>query len=646
MSELQWQRPRTDKNDPGAGGAANYAFGSKNSLRVDAFVREDLQNRVDARRDDHQGPVRCVIRKASLPKKLIAKYFPEQFQGELIESLKQIPNPKERDQRRQKIEELFGSASLPVLIIEDFGTTGLNGPVNRKIPEKVEGEPLYHPTNALTCFLRRNGRSGKTGQSLGGAGLGRHVYYMASEISAKLIYTVPEDLAEFRDGALVSITPEPMFFGQSLQTELERKNGGDEEVLSGYVHLTHPRASNDLAMPFGVHGQGRDVAETARKDFKLLRGPQDPGCSIIIPFPKATVSPELLLETIVSEFALPVLAGELEIEVQGDEVDSESILELSADENVNEANRFLKDVRAASPDCKVTIGPNQLRRELSADVFEGDELQRLADRFQDGELVCVEVLLRFNETSDGWGTLTVAARKLDDGQKGRGVVARQGLAIRDYCGNAFSEPQNSCVLMKSVDALSTLLKRTEPASHRVFEPGEILASECSEPKALIDRVRTLHHNLVAILGGLDREEDDSIFSDLFSSGGGRDSVDPPPSQPDPFVMAMPDNDQSIRLHANPEYEAAAGESWNVLVVLDSIHGSSRARRSFQAGTFDLRSADLRVEGGQASVAAACQLRLTVDNPDAFELVIGPCGFPEWADVRVHAERVSDVEEQA
>ena len=648
MSELCWQRPRMDQNDPGAGGAAGHAFGSKSHVRVESFVREDLQNRVDAIRDDHDGPVRCVIRWLGLPKRLISKYFPEQFQDELVEStLSQVANPVDREVREKKIRGLFASTSFHVLVIEDFGTTGLNGPVNSKIPVKEEGKPLYHPTNALTCFLRRNGRSGKTGKSLGGAGLGRHVYYMASEISAKLVYTVPTDVRVVRDRKLVDIVAEPMFFGQSLQNELERHVEGKEETYCGYLHLTAPESLDGFAVPYGVQGKGRDVADQARKDFRLVRKSGDPGCSIIIPFPKASISPESLRDTIVAEFALSILAGELEVELQEEMIDSESILELSSNDNVNTTNRFLMEARVARPDCQLRITPDQLGRELRAADIDGEVLTHLAERFQSEDLVCVEVEVCFNDSDEGRGVLTVAACKVPVGRKGRGIVARQGLAIRKYCGISYSDPQNSCVLIKDADRLSTLLKRSEPASHEMFVAGEIQPEECEDPKGLIERVTTLHKDLVSILAGLDSEEDDSIFSDLLSSGGGQedDDDDDHESKADPFSMAMIDGDQVFKITPSAAYEAPPGAAWEVLVVLDSIQGAGRARRSFQAGSFDLRNAGIRASGGQAAATAACQLRVTIEDAQGFELEVGPCGFPEWADVRIQAVQITAQEGQ-
>src|SRR5688572_4047989 len=148
MTHVEWRHPELDPANPGIGDAVTQLFEGRNQMRLEIFVREDLQNRVDARREGFDGPVRVRIAFQSLSKKLIGKYFPTEFQDCFRKTETQSKTGAELARRLEEIDKIFSSSDFPVLVIEDFQGTGLNGPVNSLIPVKDASHPLYHPTNA------------------------------------------------------------------------------------------------------------------------------------------------------------------------------------------------------------------------------------------------------------------------------------------------------------------------------------------------------------------------------------------------------------------------------------------------------------------------------------------------------------------
>ena len=118
MTGLEWKCPVLDPADPGSGGVAVQLFHGKKDMPLDIFVREDLQNRVDARRRKHEEPVRVRIDLRQLPGALIEKYFPEPYQATLKESEAQgLTNQEDRERRVRELDDLFGSDTFPVLVI-------------------------------------------------------------------------------------------------------------------------------------------------------------------------------------------------------------------------------------------------------------------------------------------------------------------------------------------------------------------------------------------------------------------------------------------------------------------------------------------------------------------------------------------------
>jgi hypothetical protein len=640
QNDFRWRVPELDPADPGAGASTARLFEGRRDLPIHILVREDLQNRVDARAPGTQ-TAKVRISRYELPQKLIARYFPEQFQQDL-KATEVIDMEPDRAARRQaELDQLFARPTFPVLVIEDFGTTGLNGPVNSRMPEKNPELPLYHPTNALTCFLRRNGRSGKTKYNLGSAGLGRHVYYKASEISAKLVFTVPADLYWDRNDHLEPIEPRSLFFGQSYQRELEsRTSDGKQRFCSAYHHLTSEMPGDDsggFPLPFGVRDEEADLVESVRKELRLHRKPTQPGLSIVIPFPKAHLTRDNFVRAIVREFAMPILLGQLQVDVDDVAIRADTVADLSDDEAVNETNRFLAAALRTDSSTEVTVPVDALAAPVSAGLFDKERLPALALSWRNRDMVRVDFRVEYGERPDQRGVARVAVQRCVSSAKGRGVVTRGGLPLSRYSDSKNARPWNGCTML-GTDKLSAVLRGSETASHDKWIPGDIDAADCACAEDLVRFVSTAHQGLARLLEGLDTEDDVSIFADVLPGRGGRRVVDSTPKQSSPFEVSLEDDGQTLRLVTNDDYDAPAGTRWNLVVVYDSILGAARARKSFRSSEFDLASAECRVSGGTAKPASGCSLSVSVADPDEFILRVGPCGFSDWADIRVLAER--------
>lgn len=61
MPEFSWKWIELGPGNPEIGDAAAQLFEGRRQMRLEIFVREDLQNRVDARKDESGPPVRARI---------------------------------------------------------------------------------------------------------------------------------------------------------------------------------------------------------------------------------------------------------------------------------------------------------------------------------------------------------------------------------------------------------------------------------------------------------------------------------------------------------------------------------------------------------------------------------------------------------
>lgn len=156
---------------------------------TDVLIREDIQNRLDAKRDDvpNAKPVVVTYHLTTHDTRSAAK---------IEKWLKPLgPHCNSQSYRetyhRQPLTCFYdSSAALRCLTIEDFNTTGLQGS-RAEIDETRESIK----TNDIYWMYRNLGRSCKARLSgkRGSWGVGKVVYHLASQINTMFCYTITKD---------------------------------------------------------------------------------------------------------------------------------------------------------------------------------------------------------------------------------------------------------------------------------------------------------------------------------------------------------------------------------------------------------------------------------------------------------------------
>src|SRR5262249_30746799 len=152
---------------------------------------------------------------------------------------------------------------------EDFGTTGLTGPLEPTDKAAAEQNEASH---RLFWFFKNVGRTSKTGKQLGSFGIGKTVFPYSSQINT--------------------------FFGYSVR---KPDAGSSAVVLLGQSQLKEHRLGTKTTEydPFGFYAwqegaeasyEQREITEAAlleafRTDFGLIRGTGETGLSVAIPYP-------------------------------------------------------------------------------------------------------------------------------------------------------------------------------------------------------------------------------------------------------------------------------------------------------------------------------------------------------------------------
>jgi hypothetical protein len=148
----------------------NFALEKRSLLEV--FIREATQNPLDARRDDQTGPVEVKFRVLT-GDEIDAAVLGELVDDEYISRL----NASSATQTQ------FARPATPsVMVVEDFGTIGLQGTV-----DDPDQDGSGQNWNAF-WFREGEGAKASTGSN-GRAGQGKITYYRVSKVRSVFAYT-------------------------------------------------------------------------------------------------------------------------------------------------------------------------------------------------------------------------------------------------------------------------------------------------------------------------------------------------------------------------------------------------------------------------------------------------------------------------
>jgi hypothetical protein len=414
----------------------------------DALVREILQNAMDARSGDVPVRVRLALHEAAdaPPAERLRHYF------------SRLREPVES----RGIE--FDDGGYPdlacrFLMCEDFGTRGLAGDVHlfRDPP------PNDHSRQDFYWFWRNIGRSGKTGDDLGRWGLGKTVYRSASRTGCMFGLTIRE------------ADQQRLMMGQAVLHIHSRD--GKEFMPEGYWCAS--QNSDGLPLPL----DNGDELNRFSSEWKLTRT-TEPGLSVVTPFIHPDLDADRILQAVLVHFFLPILRGELVVEVACDTgtvvLNSDTLEETCglvkwdgpkrAKRHVAPPLGFVRDCLAL-PDRTDTdlLGQKKLP-EINEQIFPDETLHNLRREFADGELIGIRIRMwLLKKTNTGIeGELTVYLRRLDDGNRADTYYVREGMTITKLNSRAASRGIESVVIVDP-GPLAELLGDTEGPAHEDWE---------------------------------------------------------------------------------------------------------------------------------------------------------------------------------
>lgn len=582
-------------------------FNNEEVVLVDALVRESLQNSLDAA----AGEIVRVRFSLHRPdgagrERLLAQFELEQLCKRL---------------RACAIDpDSIALADPKLLVIEDFGTTGLTGSWN-----SMDKEPF-------SDFWRRMGKSHKAGRSLGRWGLGKLVFSSSSEARIFFGLTVRETDPE-----------RPLLMGQAVLTTHEL--GGERFDSHGfYCELSE----TGMQLPI------TDVDEVRR--FAAACGvyrTHEPGLSIIVPFVTETITEQRIVQAVLRNYFFPILLGRLVVTVGTVTIDADGFAGLSrAQGGARFANgalaQFIRTMRSVRKNelTPLVLSSTWVSTGMTAAL--DDHSKSLRERYQAGECVCVRapLLLKQKNGTELPTKFDLFLQKASD--DGDTLFVRDTIVLPAE-SKYFRGYRTLAALVADDKPICTFLGDAENPAHTSWSASaEKVTAKWRNPSARLKEIRgalqQFHDEIVSSMETVDPNALIDFFSAKAESGtrGVRPRgpvVRPPnPNPPPPEEKAY----RLIRLKGGFAIRGGAILSQEQLPLTIRVRAAYDVLRGnpfskYDPLDFDFSKDELEVKATGANTAAQSPNALVIKaNSCDFEVTVS--GFDVRRDLIIDASR--------
>jgi hypothetical protein len=524
----------------------------------------------------------------------------------------------------------------PFLAVEDFGTSGLEGD-----PGQYQDQEDTSGKNAFYYFWRNVGRSGKSHSDRGRWGLGKNVFPASSAINA--------------------------FYGVTVRGHDGRR------LLLGQAVLKIHSLRGERHCPYGYYGRidkggfAAPLEDDAAAQFCSAFGLQrqnEPGLSIVIPYPDAEITAETLKQSVIEQYFFPLIAESLSVTVatpQGEEVLEAASLRKAIWKLGAEFERGMRPlVDLAGWAWEAMSGPIRIARQgeaarapaWSPELTPAEIQSQLREDFAAGRPVGLRVPVRVQpKGSDAELSHFDVFLKKDPAAHARPIFIREGVPISEVR----APRERGCLSLVVIEhrPLAALLGDAENPAHTEWqERSTKFRDRYVYGPSTLRFVKNSVNELLKILGPGDAADDRHALLDIFSlpapapdTGRSRAAraaggVGPPEAAPPVTLPATVERPAALSIDslAGGFAVRAAGPETPSTVEIEVAYDTRQGHpfKKYHRADFQLDQEPVRVtiHGGQA---VECRdNRLLAGNLGAgFRIAI--VGFDSQRDLRVRIE---------
>jgi len=607
-----WQFRMLNPNENSGSSISDDNFSVEERTNVEILVRETLQNPLDARASvDDQVKVSYRVIEVDLAQSVVAKAL---FSGAWVE--------------HAKAGHLLQS-SLPdkgrFLLIEDFGTTGLEGAYT---DSAVDG-----PSENWNAFWFREGEGAKHARANGGAGQGKITLYLASEVRTVIALTRRKsDERELLFGC-TRFLRNYRLNGKKERWAKEARWGGEPDPDKQSIPITD-----------------RVLIDAAKKELRLHRADMA-GTSFIVPLPQDNLTEEGIRTAVINEFFFAISRGRLEVTVGDKVLDESTIVEAAAalGDSSRQSSSFREFLRlAASKSKQQTLATvkSGWHKTFDESCFDPMELTNLKDTFELGDPVVVDLPLAI-KTKKGEvqsTTFRVFLQSDEELERSEELFIRQDLAIdgeKKLKSVRAAQPVLALTFIED-PLLSEFLVCAEEPTHRTWNAQRPKVKNAyMTPNVFLAAVRNAAAKLVQLVAPVGQRDETALavyFADparavqvkkgpsgdagIKEKPGDVSVLTIPPAKAKPVSVKPQKDGFTVRAHAVPESTFVPLECL-VETAYATVHGDPF--RLWDAADYwlgDSGKFTLDASGVSGLVADANQIRFRLDSDDALVRVQG------------------------
>ena len=603
-AEEEMERPPTQRDQ----------FDNDDVELVDALVRESIQNSLDAKLKGHQGPVHVAFRI-------------EEIDGPRLASANGFLHPEELNTHLRACEliPIDPDAPMRVLVVEDFGTSGLTGSFNQwdEMP--------------FCDFWRRMGRSHKGGQALGRWGLGKLVFSSVSR--ARVFFGLTQRPHE----------TEQLLMGQAVLTTHHLEDGTRQDSHGFYA-----------ASGTGIQLPESDV--TTIRNFCITFGVKrsaEAGLSVVAPYLRDNISPDRIIKGILRNYFFPILFGRLVVTVGDVVIDAVTFASLTAKLDPGHfANgdlasfiQVMKESRDPSSPVPVVLAVGWAKPQ-TLDASLGETVESLRARLNDGGVIVVRAPFLLKR-KDGNEFRTFIDLFLQRAQADAPALFVRGSIVLNAESRYFRGRKVFSAVIADDPTISEFLGDAENPAHTGWSASaEKVSARWRAPRERLAEVRgalqKLYNSLLSAVETFDKDALIDIFS-IPSDDGSKErrnkgeNVDPVKIPDIPIrrkTFRVIELSDGFSIKSSLIDESQLPFSIRVRVAYDVLRGNPFSKHD--PADFDLRSnsnKQLKFSGRGATLSAIDPAIFQIDVVEK-EFFIDVRGFDTNRDLIVDAEKVS------
>jgi hypothetical protein len=426
--------------------SANTEFFAQQGV-AERLVREAGQNTIDA--SSGNGAARLVFTLATVPAAAWATYFRTLW-------------PHLEAQRELRDVLPVADRPIPCLLVEDFGTTGLTGPLEPDDRIAAEHDEKNH---RLFWFFKNVGRTSKTGDQLGSFGIGKTVFPYSSRINSFFGFSVREAVDE---------EPAIVLLGQSYLREHRVHGSGD---LDPYGFFSWHEGE-------GATYVQRAISEIPRLDsfrltFGLKRMNNQAGLSVVIPYPEEGLACKDLARAAIVQFFFPILSGQLSVEIHDRDavvLSAENLLEAidSVEWGDDEVDGLRRQVRLAkwaleegrAQQIKLARPSSLTQPKFEESMIHATRRTELSQRFVAGDRIALHIPVPVEPKGSDpvWSFVELFLEYERNGIGKEDLYIRKGLTLVDHTGQAQQAGLRSLLIAEDRPVYE-LLRSSENVAH-------------------------------------------------------------------------------------------------------------------------------------------------------------------------------------